>query len=139
MIAVDTSVWIDLFEDAGTPQAKFFERLLNLEEEDFALTDVVLAEILQGARSEREALRLERHLADFEVLRLRDLADFRRAAAMYRSARQEGITIRRTSDCLIAAVCVREDVPLLHSDGDFDRLASVSTLSIVDYHVDPLS
>jgi predicted nucleic acid-binding protein len=139
MIVVDTSVWIDLFRDAGTPQAKFVERLLNLEEEDFALTDVVLAEILQGARSERDVLRLERRLADFEILRLKDLADFRCAAAMYRSARHEGITIRRTSDCLIAAVCVREDVPLLHSDVDFDRLASVSALSIVDHCDDSLS
>jgi predicted nucleic acid-binding protein len=132
MIVVDTSVWIDLFRNAGTPQAKFLERSLHLEEEDFALTDVVLTEILQGARTERDVLRLERSLAEFDLLRLEDLADFRAAAAMYRSARQEGITIRRTSDCLIAAVCVRENVPLLHSHVDFDRLAGVTALSVVD-------
>lgn len=133
MIVVDTSVWVDLFRNTGTPQAKFFERLLDLEEEDFALTDVVLTELLQGARSERDVSRLERRLAVFDVLRLKDLADFRAAAAMYRSARHEGITIRRASDCLIAAVCVREGVPLLHSDADFDRLASVTDLATVDF------
>ena len=61
------------------------------------------------------------------------LADFRAAAAMYRAARQQGIIIRRTSGCLIAAVCVRESVPLLHADKDFDRLASATALSVVDF------
>jgi predicted nucleic acid-binding protein len=132
MIAVDTSVWIDLFRETGTPQSKFLERSLNLEDEDFALTDVVLTELLQGLTTERAVLRMERRLADFAVLRLQDLADFRAAAAMYRAARQDGITIRRTTDCLIAAVCVREGVSLLHSDLDFDRLATVTPLSVVD-------
>jgi predicted nucleic acid-binding protein len=132
MIAVDTSVWIDLFRENGTPQAKFLERSLNLEDEDFALTDLVLTELLQGLNTERDVLRMERRIADFTVLRLEDLADFRAAAAMYRAARQEGITIRRTTDCLIAAVCVREGVALLHSDVDFDRLATVTPLSVVD-------
>jgi predicted nucleic acid-binding protein len=132
MIAVDTSVWIDLFRGSDTPQAKFLELSLNLEVEDFALTDIVLTEILQGLRTDSEVRRVERHLADFTVLRLEDLADFRAAAAMYRATRRAGVTIRRTSDCLIAAVCVREGVSLLHSDVDFDRLATVTPLSVVD-------
>lgn len=42
-----------------------------------------------------------------------------------------GTTIRRTSDCLIAAVCIREGVPILHADTDFDRLARHSDLAVV--------
>jgi predicted nucleic acid-binding protein len=103
-----------------------------LEDEDFALTDVVFTEVLQGLRTEAEVAQVERRLDEFDILRLETLADFRAAAAMYRAARHEGVTIRRTGDCLIAAVCVREGVPLLHSDKDFDRLADVTALSIVD-------
>lgn len=132
MIAVDTSVWIDLFRKVDTPQTRFLRKSLLFEEEDFVLTDVVLTEILQGLRTERDVERMERRLADFDVLRLEDLADFRAAAAMRRAVRQDGVTIRRTGDCLIAAVCVRERVPLLHSDADFDRLASVTALSVVN-------
>lgn len=132
MIAVDTSVWVDLFRDTDTPQSKFLARSLDLGDEDFALTDVVLTELLQGLRTDRDAARLQRTLASFAVLRLRNLSDFRAAATMYRRARQRGVTIRRTTDCLIAAVCVRDGVPLLHSDVDFDRLAKVTPLSIVD-------
>ena len=133
MIVVDTSVWVDLLRGTTTPQTKFLKRSLRFEEEDFALTDVVFTEILQGVGSEREVAKVERYLADFDVLRLQDLADFRAAAAMYRALRQQGTIIRRTSDCLIAAVCVREGLPLLHSDKDFDRLASATLLSVVDW------
>jgi predicted nucleic acid-binding protein len=134
VIVVDTSVWIDLFRKNTTPAAEYFDISLRLEEEDFALTDVVLTEILQGLRTDSDVRRVERRLAVFDVLQLQGLADFRAAAAMYRAARQAGVTIRRTSDCLIAAVCVREGVPLLHSDVDFDRLATVTPLSLVDVH-----
>ena len=64
------------------------------------------------------------------VLRLEGLDDFSLAASLYRTARAKGVTIRNTLDCLIAAPCVRTGAPLLHSDADFDRLASCSSLRI---------
>jgi predicted nucleic acid-binding protein len=41
------------------------------------------------------------------------------------------LTIRRTTDCLIATVCIREQQALLHNDVDFDHLARVSGLEVV--------
>lgn len=129
MIVVDTSVWVDFFADHDTPQMARLDNLLE-DSDDVGLTDIILTEILQGLRTDGDVRRVERRLSVFEILRLRSLSDFRRAAAMYRSARRKGITIRRTSDCLIASVCVREQVPLLHADADFDRLADVTHLEI---------
>lgn len=131
MIVVDTSVWIDFFAGRDTPEAAYLWRCLDGGDEEVALTDLILTEILQGLRTDREVRRVDERLSVFEVLRLRDLADFRRAAALYRSARRQGVTVRRTSDCLIATVCVREQLPLLHADSDFDHLARVTELSIV--------
>jgi predicted nucleic acid-binding protein len=68
----------------------------------------------------------------FSILQLSGLDDFRRAAGLYRAARRRGLTIRRTLDCLIASVCIREGAALLHADGDFDRLASCTALTVVD-------
>ena len=129
MIVVDTSVWVDVLNENGTPQA---ERCIQLIEdgEPVALTDVVLTEILQGLRSEEEARLVERHLRAFPILRLDGLEDFALAAELYRSARQAGVTIRKTLDCLIAAPCVRTGAPLLHADADFDRLASCTPLRL---------
>jgi predicted nucleic acid-binding protein len=129
VIVVDTSVWIDVLNDSPTPHA---QRCVELIEsgEPVALTDVVLTEILQGLRSDREAALVERHLRAFPVLRLEDLDDFVLAAKLYRTARRAGVTIRKTVDCLIAAPCVRTGAPLLHADEDFDRLASCTALRI---------
>jgi predicted nucleic acid-binding protein len=121
LIVVDTSVWIDVLNDVDSPQATRCVGLLQ-DGAPLALTDVIFTEILQGFRDEREAGRVEKHLRAFPVLRLEDLDDFALAAGLYRKARRAGVTIRKTVDCLIAAPCVRDGVPILHADDDFDRL-----------------
>lgn len=129
MIVVDTSVWIDVLNDAGTPPAQRCAELIEAGE-PVALTDVILTEVLQGLRSEREARLVEGHLRAFPILRLEGIDDFVLAAELYRRARSAGITIRKTLDCLIAAPCVRTGAPLLHADADFDRLATCTSLRI---------
>jgi predicted nucleic acid-binding protein len=130
VIVVDTSVWVDFFQDNGTWQVEHLAGLIT-DDEPVALTDIVLTEILQGLRDDREARRVERRLLAFDVLRLEALDDFRRAASLYRRARTRGLTIRRTLDCLIASVCVRDDAPILHADTDFDHLATCTDLRVV--------
>jgi predicted nucleic acid-binding protein len=129
VIVVDTSVWIDVLNETPTPQA---QRCVELIEsgQPIALTDVILTEVLQGLRSDREAALVERHLRAFPILRLEDLDDFVLAAKLYRAARRAGVTIGKTLDCLIAAPCVRTGAPLLHADEDFDRLAHCTPLRI---------
>ena len=129
MIVVDTSVWIDVLNDTPAPQAQRCVQLIE-SGEPIALTDVILTEVLQGLRSDREAALVERHLRAFPILRLEELDDFVLAAKLYRAARRAGVTIRKTLDCLIAAPCVRTGAPLLHADGDFNRLATCTPLRI---------
>lgn len=131
MIVVDTSVWIDVLNGADTPAAVSCVELIE-RGDPVALTDVVLTEVLQGLRDDDEALRVETHLRAFPVLRLQGLEDHVLAAGLYRTARRSGITIRRTLDCLIAAPCVRTGAPILHSDADFDRLASCTGLRVYE-------
>ena len=129
VIVVDTSVWVDVLNDVRTPQANQCVALIE-EGQPMALTDVILTEILQGFRSDREARLVEGHLRAFPVLRLEGLDDLVLAASLYRRARRAGVTIRKTLDCLIAAPCVRAGAPLLHADEDFDRLAACTPLRV---------
>lgn len=129
MIVVDTSVWIDVLNDVGSEKASRCTGLLK-DGAPLALTDVIFTEILQGFREDREARRVEKHLRAFPVLRLENLEDFALAADLYRTARRTGVTVRKTLDCLIAAPCVRNGVPILHADEDFDRLASCTDLEV---------
>ena len=129
MIVVDTSVWIDVLAGRRTRQASRCRELIETGQ-PVALTDVIFAEVLQGVASEGEAQTVEQHLRAFPILRLEGIEDFLFSASLYRAARREGITIRKTLDCLIAAPCVRTGAPLMHADADFDRLASCSALRI---------
>ena len=130
MIVVDTTVWIGYF--AGRTDQPHVAELLRLIDADagIALTDVIFGEILQGLRGEHTVRRVDRRLQAFDILRLGTLDGFRNAAALYRLARSKGKTIRRTLDCLIAAVCIREDCAILHNDRDFDHLADVTDLAV---------
>lgn len=130
MIVVDTSVWIDFFRGVPTWPVDVLAESLD-EDRPVALTDIVLTEILQGLPDDAEADRVESHLLAHPILTLAPLEDHRRAARLYRTCRRQGVTIRRTLDCLIASVCIREDVALLHADADFDRLAAHTELQVV--------
>ncbi len=130
MIVVDTTVWVDFFRGRDAPHVRLFAALLDRDER-LGLTDVILTEILQGLITDVDIQRVERALSGFDVLRLESLDDFRRAAVLYRTARRHGVTVRKTIDCLIASVCVRESAPILHADRDFDLLAGCTELEVV--------
>jgi predicted nucleic acid-binding protein len=132
LIVVDTTVWIDFLNGRDEPHV---DQLATMIEADagIALTDVTLTEVLQGVRDEAQVRLVDERLCAFEVLRLDTLDDFRRAALLYRTARRRDVTIRRTIDCLIASVCIREQLPIMHNDTDFDRLAECSALRIHRY------
>ncbi|HYS37337.1 MAG TPA: PIN domain nuclease [Pseudonocardiaceae bacterium] len=130
MIAVDSSVWIDFLTDRTTPQVNVLDHYLARNPSEIALVDIVLTEVLQGLPS-HHVHRVESLLLDLDVLHLKWISDYRAAAGLYRAARESGVTIRGTIDCLIAAVCIREQATLLHTDVDFDRLAAISELSTI--------
>ena len=129
MIAVDSSVWIDFYRGTSTAQVHRLSEHLEAGELT-AITDVVYMELLRGVRTDSDVARMKLRLDQTTILQVRGLDDFEFAAELFRRARREGHTIRQASDCLIAAVCIREHVPLLHDDADFDRIADVSDLQL---------
>jgi len=129
VIVVDTTVWIDFLEARGTA---FDRHLTTLLEEDapLALVDIVYGEILQGIRDDETYERTRSSLLAHPILRPRGLETFEIAANLYRKARRRGLTIRRSVDCLIAAMCLEGGAEIYHNDRDFDALARVSELKI---------
>lgn len=130
MIAVDSGLWIDVLRGRDGERVRRLRRI-QASGALIVITDVIYMELLRGARTAAEIKRLRLLLGQAPILRTSELGDFERAAELYRLARAEGQTLRNTSDCLIAAVCIREQVPLLHDDADFDRLADVSELQVL--------
>ena len=130
MIAVDSSVWIDFLNARQTPKVGVFKQFLRQQPDQVALVDIVFVEVMQGLRADR-VRRVDGLLSGLPVLRSEWKHDYKAAVGIYRAARASGFTPRGTIDCLIAAICMRADVPLLHSDADFDRLATITALSVI--------
>jgi hypothetical protein len=129
MIIVDTTVWIDFLQGRGTP---FEEHLSELIEQaaPLALTDLIYCEILQGIRDDRTHQETRELLQSYPIFQLEDLRTIDHGASIYRACRKQGLTVRKTVDCLIAAVCLRVDAELYHNDRDFDAIAKVEPLRI---------
>lgn len=130
MTLVDTSVWIDFFAGRDTSQVRRFIALM-VAEEDICLCGVVLTEILQRIRDDREYAITEAMLANLLWFPMgRDV--FVRSANIFRTLRKQGVTIRNSMDCMIAAVCLEHRLDLLHNDRDFDFIAAHFDLRVVD-------
>jgi predicted nucleic acid-binding protein len=98
--------------------------------EPLGVPDVVRLELLAGAGSEEQVHQLQRLLARFQPLPAASPADHEAAAALYRTARRTGKTVRSLLDCLVAAAAIRTDSAVLARDPDFEVLASVSPLRL---------
>ena len=129
MILVDTSVWIEFLR--ATRSAGHL-RLHSAFEEgaELASTDAVVMEVLGGARDEEEWEQLRRLLLGQEFLATKGLADYERAADLYRVCRVAGETVRSFGDCLIAVVAIRNDAEVLSADTDFAVIARHSPLRL---------
>lgn len=117
MVLVDTSVWIDYFGDVVSAQVQQLDGLVGRKQ---VLTgDLVLAEVLQGVRSDREFRIVRDALLTLDVVQLTSPALAVRSAQNYRVLRRHGLTVRKTIGCLIATWCIEHGIPLLYSDRDY--------------------
>ncbi len=128
MILVDSSVWIDYFRAADTPQVEMLDGLFGRSR--LAVGDLIAAEVLQGIRDEREFNLVRKTFAAFEQVDLvgHDMAV--RAAQNVRALRKIGITVRKTIDAIIATRCIEDRMTLLHSDRDFVPFAEHLKLKV---------
>lgn len=124
MVLVDTSAWIEFLRDTSTPVCGRVDELLG---DQIATCHPIRMEVLAGARDERHLLQLRGLLARASVLPTLPV-DYEQAAALYRTCRRSGQTVRKLIDCLIAAQAIRARIPLLHADADFVALARHSEL-----------
>lgn len=129
MILVDSSVWIAYLRDDGTPAVDALAGLLDAGAET-AITEPVMMELLAGARRPAEFARVEALVNGLPLMRIEPATDYPDAARLYRASAMNGHPIRSLNDCLIAAVALRRDVPLLQQDRDFAYLAEISPLRL---------
>ena len=117
MMLVDSSVWIDYFNGKITKQTNLLDSLLG--NELIVVGDIILTEVLQGFRRDRD---FDQALELFGCFVFREMLGKEiavQSAGNYRILRRKGVTVRKTIDVVIATFCIENDLPLLHSDRDF--------------------
>jgi predicted nucleic acid-binding protein len=135
VILVDTSVWIGYFNGHLTWQTDLLEQYLSRE--PIIMGDLILTEILQGFRSDRDYETARSYLGE---LHFRPMGGYRLAvqsAQNYRKLRKEGITVRKTIDVIIATFCIEEGLTLLHDDRDFEPIADLCPLRVCTHPLNP--
>lgn len=128
MILADTSAWVEFLRGTGSDVHIRLRGLL--ERDELATTDVVLMEVLAGARDDVHRERLRGLLARCEFLSTHGPRDYEDAAELYRACRRAGLTVRALTDCLIATVAMSANIALLHADRDFDAIARHAPLQL---------
>jgi predicted nucleic acid-binding protein len=129
VILVDSSAWIEFLRATGSPAHLRLRSALE-QEGALASTDVIVMEILAGARDDDDRNRLRRLLYGVDFLAVDGPADYEQAAELYRACRAGGETPRRLTDCLIATVAIRNGAELLCEDVDFAAIARHSPLRL---------
>ena len=129
MILADTSVWIDYFNGNATHETDLLDSALV--EGTVAMGDLILLEILQGFRSDKEYRKAKNTLSTLNLYELFGQHMVEKCSSNFRFLRKRGITIRKTADLIIASFCIEKKVSLLFSDRDFIHFVQYLKLSSV--------
>ena len=129
MILVDSSVWIDFFRGRETAQVNKLDSLLA--EERIFVGDLILTEVLQGFRTDKDFNEARRTLDTFPTIELAGAEVALAAAKNFRMLQSLGFTVRKTIDTIIATRCILDGYRLLHADRDFEPFSKHLGLKVV--------
>jgi len=130
VIVVDSSVWIAKMRGANSEAAIKLDRIADRSANEICVGDIILLEVLQGARDEAHAASIEARLRTFRIESMLNPRLAAIGAGNLRRLRARGVTIRKTIDIIIATFCIDGGHQILHSDRDFDAIARHLPLAI---------
>ncbi len=127
---VDTSVWSLAFRrdtQGGEPEVAVLVRAIGAGD-IIVSTGLVLQELLQGFAGPKARWQI---IEKFSALPLLppDRQDHVEAAELRNTCRRAGVQIG-TIDALLAQLCMRHDLEMLTTDGDFQHVAELAPLKL---------
>lgn len=130
MVIVDSSVMIDFLTGKRNEQTDWLD--LHIGFEQMGITSLILSEVLQGVRTDRQFTATLESLSRFVLFETGSSTLAIASARNCRVLRGLGITIRNTIDTFVATFCIEEGHQLLHRDVDFDYFQQHLGLLVVD-------
>jgi predicted nucleic acid-binding protein len=133
MHLVDTSVLISYLSGRRTQETIYLSRL-EQQGTPYAIPSICLQEVLQGAKDEKSWKTLKQYLSMQIIIAPMDqIVSYEESARIYYELKKKGITVRSSSDCLIAQIVLENEGILLHKDIDFKKIKHVRKLELVDF------
>jgi predicted nucleic acid-binding protein len=129
LILIDTSAFIEFLNRTGSREDDLIEQFIA-DDENIAIPDIAVTEILQGIRDEQEYAEVKESLLTFPVFSLTGINSYVAAADLYRKCRKKGATVRNTVDLLVAQIAIENKATLLHKDRDFNTIAGICDLKL---------
>ncbi len=130
MVIADTSTWINHLSGKRDEKTEAFNYLLN--NSDIVLIPVIIHEVLQGFRFIEQAKEMEKEMLKMLILQLEQIPTAIACAKLYMNLRNNGIAVRKSQDVIIGYYCIHFKLPLLHSDKDFENMATAADLKIYE-------
>lgn len=124
-VVIDTSMWIEYLKDSA-PYASVVERLIL--EERAVTTGIILAELLQGVRGEREVQAI---IEVFDGLPTLEITTelWRIAGQLAYTMRRKGVTLPLT-DMALAALAQSHHLLIYSLDKHFEQIPGVNLYTI---------
>ena len=122
----DTSIWVSALRQPNSWLRSQIEA-----DSPVACTDPVLMELLSGVRNERELRATRAFATRGPFIPFDSASDFEGAAAIYSAASRRGMTPNSHVDCMIIAVALRKDLPLVTLDIRQAAIAEVFGVTLI--------
>ncbi len=117
-ILIDTSVWIKYFKNQDEQFTEKVEELLNFS--DVCVPKVVIAELIQGAKSDKEISVIEEFIEAFNLLD-QSYDTWIKAGRLSFSMKRKGTTVSIVA-CYIAVIAVENDCKIFSLDEHFKSI-----------------
>lgn len=126
-VLIDTSVWIEYFRNHAPGLVGLVEQ--SAKNREICVPRVVMAELIQGAKSEKEIAVIGKFMDAFTILDQTELT-WLKAGRLSHELKRKGKNINLT-DCYIAVLAMENDCALLTLDKHFTDISRHTGLELV--------
>ncbi len=127
MVIVDTSIWIDFFQNEESVYQDKLENLIK-DNNRAAVCGIILQEILQGIKDNQSYELTKQRLVMLPFVDT-DKETYLYASSLYRTLRSKGVTIPPV-DVTIAAIAIKNKFPVFTDDKHFETIKKYSELKL---------
>jgi tRNA(fMet)-specific endonuclease VapC len=126
-ILIDTSVWIDYFKNKSSGVSEKVDKILS--ENEVYVPKIVLAELIQGAKSEREITVIKDFIDAFHIIDQKEDSWIKAGQFSY-NLKKRGKSVNLI-DCYISVIAQEYNCKIFTLDERFKEIQRIADINLV--------